>query len=324
MNTNYPDVPYGLIYNCEIINGRIVSSGTNMSLADGDGKAQHRLWTNDIELGSSNSVYVEDCTFTGGHSIDGNYGGSYVFRYNTITGGLGIEAHAAFSCRAIRYWEIYRNTLNKGDSFMYVWPRGGTGVIFDNTFNGDISFRMDVRRVFEGDNRCDGNSGWDQNLEYPNHPGYACRDQIGRGKDNELWYHNPPEPYNQQSHPAYFWLNRSDNSIKNAERVNGSEYYIQPNRDYYEEVSNFDGTSGVGVGTLAQRPSKCTPGVAYWATDQGNWNKKPGGQQGVLYKCTSPNTWTLYYTPYPYPHPLRNEGTSDTTPPAAPRNLRVE
>src|SRR4029077_6545981 len=29
---------------------------------------------------------------------------------------------------------------------------------------------------------------------------------------------------------------------------------------------------------------------------------------GVLYKCTAPNTWTLYYTPYIYPHPLRNGG----------------
>ena len=26
---------------------------------------------------------------------------------------------------------------------------------------------------------------------------------------------------------------------------------------------------------------------------------------GTLYKCTSPNTWTAFYTPFPYPHPLR-------------------
>jgi len=28
---------------------------------------------------------------------------------------------------------------------------------------------------------------------------------------------------------------------------------------------------------------------------------------GTLYKCTSANTWTAYYTPYTYPHPLRLE-----------------
>ena len=62
----------------------------------------------------------------------------------------------------------------------------------------------------------------------------------------------------------------------------------------------------------------------YWATDQGSWNtstSNPEGVQlngadGVLYRCTSTNTWTLYYTPYTYPHPLQNGGGGD--PPAEP------
>jgi hypothetical protein len=28
------------------------------------------------------------------------------------------------------------------------------------------------------------------------------------------------------------------------------------------------------------------------------------GASGLLYKCTATDTWTLYYTPYTYPHPL--------------------
>ena len=78
-------------------------------------------------------------------------------------------------------------------------------------------------------------------------------------------------------------------------------------------TSPFGGTSGTGWGTLANRPTTCTPGVAYFGTDQGSWNtstSNPYGVQqnsadGVLYKCTAPNTWTLYYTPYTYPHPLQ-------------------
>ena len=66
-------------------------------------------------------------------------------------------------------------------------------------------------------------------------------------------------------------------------------------------------TTGVGWGTVAQRPTSCTAGpggtygqsptgsygVGYWATDQ-----------NILYVCTAANVWTNVYTPYAYPHPL--------------------
>ncbi len=75
-------------------------------------------------------------------------------------------------------------------------------------------------------------------------------------------------------------------------------------------LSNVGG--GVGAGPLASRPSACTVGVGYWATDQsisdlsGMVGSSPANPiSGTLYKCTSTNTWTTYYTPYTYPHPLR-------------------
>jgi hypothetical protein len=34
------------------------------------------------------------------------------------------------------------------------------------------------------------------------------------------------------------------------------------------------------------------------------WNASRTGGQGNLYLCTAPDTWTLSYTPYMYPHPL--------------------
>jgi hypothetical protein len=72
---------------------------------------------------------------------------------------------------------------------------------------------------------------------------------------------------------------------------------------------------GVGFGTLANRPATCTAGVGYFATDQGSWNTSTSNPQGVqqngadglLYTCTSTDTWTLYYTPYTYPHPLNTD-----------------
>jgi hypothetical protein len=101
------------------------------------------------------------------------------------------------------------------------------------------------------------------------------------------------------------------------------------NRDYYAESINqtaqtspaspFNGTSGAGHGTLANRPTTCTKGVGYWATDQGNWNQSGSGGQGELFVCSATNTWTIYYMPYTYPHPLTTGNIGN--PPAPPTGL---
>lgn len=86
-----------------------------------------------------------------------------------------------------------------------------------------------------------------------------------------------------------------------------NDEHIQWNRDAYKangaSCSGASCASGVGSGAIASRPSNCTTGTAWWATDEGEWNSLSGGADGRLYKCTSTNTWTLYYTPYTYPHP---------------------
>ncbi len=115
----------------------------------------------------------------------------------------------------------------------------------------------------------------------------------------------------------------------------GSAVYIPtasllPDRDVYSEASAsantsptspFNGATGTGFGTLANRPATCTTGVAYWAQDQGNWNQSGSGSQGELYICTSTNTWTMRYEPYIYPHPLTSATT--TGQPSPPTNLNA-
>ncbi|SRR5713101_5664550 len=112
-----------------------------------------------------------------------------------------------------------------------------------------------------------------------------------------------------------------------------SAIHVLPNREYYNAVSAspqgslispFNGTTGMGFGTLANRPTTCVTssetafgkgaaGVGYFATDV--------GPQGTLYTCSATNTWSVYYTPYTYPHPLVTGGGAQ--PPAPPTNLRA-
>jgi hypothetical protein len=113
----------------------------------------------------------------------------------------------------------------------------------------------------------------------------------------------------------------------------GPDYFsnhMQANRDWYNAVSAsaqsnptapFNGTTGMGFGTLANRPTTCATnpnesggGVGYFATDQ--------GPQGTLYQCSATNTWTVYYTPYTYPHPLTT-GTGAQGTPAPPSGLQA-
>jgi hypothetical protein len=103
----------------------------------------------------------------------------------------------------------------------------------------------------------------------------------------------------------------------------GTPYVITEDRDYYNYKSDFATSPTTGMGCGASRPATCTTGVAYWETSQscadvtGMVGVSPATPiSGTLYKCTNTNTWTAYYTPYTYPHPMAET-------PAAPTNVRI-
>jgi len=140
--------------------------------------------------------------------------------------------------------------------------------------------------------------------------GYRCLDQAGAGmtilyqgfQPNYSPTISPLSPANSALEPIYAWnniLNGLPSHLKNG----GLDVAVE-NRDFYNENTSFDGTTGIGMGILSSMPGTCTTGVAYWATDQGSWNSTDKGGQGVLYKCLSTNNWVKFYTPFPYPHPL--------------------
>jgi hypothetical protein len=122
------------------------------------------------------------------------------------------------------------------------------------------------------------------------------------------------------SQPVYVWANTLN--AAQADTIWQGDVTVE-NTDVFNQDATFDGTTGVGVGTIGSRPATCTTGVAYWATNEGSWNTETSaihtnhgsnhseGADGKLYICTSTDTWTARYgvstsgEPYAYPHPLR-------------------
>jgi hypothetical protein len=160
-----------------------------------------------------------------------------------------------------------------------------------------------------------------------------CLDQAaGRGTAATLYnpvdLATPAASANEALSPTYLWENTiNGGNPGGVQGVSSQTLRVIPNRDFYVENINqaaqssaaapFNGDSGMGHGTLANRPTTCTTGVGYWATDQGAWNQSGSSVQGQLYLCTATNIWSLYYTPYAYPHPV-TVGGGTISPPSSP------
>ena len=168
-------------------------------------------------------------------------------------------------------------------------------------------------------------SVWDRNSNTTT--GYQCLDEPGTGQSDLLvgtfpkkcdqtsgqcgnGNYNGTWP-NQALEPIYEWADAYGPVPNNQSDIWSTNYGpMTQNQDYYLGTTNsgnpisFNGTSGVGAGLLSARPSTCAPLVAYWATDQ-----------NTLYQCSSTNTWTAFYQPYTYPHPLTQGFSGSPNPP---------
>lgn len=287
-------------------------------------------WADTTTFGSNRFIFLEDNVFNNGFANDVNNGGRIVFRHNTLNLSEFQVHEMEDRNRAPRAWEIYSNTftcdpsqLDCGSAAIFV--RGGTGLVWGNTARNTKNFitanndRTNTGHAFtvppNGWGYCGttyGPSAWDQNSASS---GYACIDQIGRGVGALLpqnyWPLNPSWPQ-QASEPIYEWNDTITFAPTWGGVVFSNDLTIDPNRDFYTSASPFTAAAGTGSGVLSARPATCTPYVAYWATDT-----------NTLYQCSAPNTWTAYYTPYTYPHPLVANQGGGTNVTAAPINLQL-
>jgi hypothetical protein len=344
---------YGLVDHCDFdMDGTGAVQSINVTGSANGSDGGYTPWTRPLSLGTVNAVYIEDSTFDHASQNETTfdcYGGArVVFRYNTVTrqstGCHGTDSGARRSAFSI---EQYNNTFinNSGSILRAFTLRGGTLLNFNNTYGGSTAWTgitpMVYRATIAGSyswEYCDG-TAWDigsanftaqasrQNVPFgtgarfsltnpdlvctgsttgdcarpfdgAGAAGYPCRDQPGR-------------TFGQALAPLYEWNNGA--SIHHVPYDGGCTAcnglpittWLLVNRDYYNYTTTFNGTVGVGQGTLATRPATCTPLTAYFATDV--------GPQGTLYQCSAPNTWSVYYTPLTYPHPL-SVGASASTP----------
>jgi hypothetical protein len=283
-----------------------------------------------------------------------NAGGArYVCRFNTVVNmsGTGLcSAHGtAWSGRprGQRQVEVYYNTVGAGNGASCDGIDGlnsGVGYYLSNSVSDPTGgcnkfVALDIPTFIKTAapwGNCNGTGLYDQ---IPFTSTSACVDQPGSGAGTLLLGTTPvlltigvagwPNPALDPVYEAGEVMTAGGFGTPVKVAADGSSTRILADRDYYAEVSQsaqssptspFNGTVGTGYGTLANRPTSCTPVVGYWATDQGTWNTYNGSQGGVLYTCTATNTWSVRYTPYTYPHPLTAGGSTTgggPNPPAA-------
>lgn len=249
-------------------------------------------WAAAYSFGSDRYLFIEDCIFL---AHDGNQfisesgqGGREVFRYNEIfmTGGGEIL-------------DIHGNQ----DS-------GIRATVSSEYYNNLIHTSGQYRWMFIRG----GQNLIMNNTVTPGAPSFQITEFHAWGHVTQC--HDYPAP--DQIFNSYFFHNTVGGSNQNPSTFDGSDDGICPGsggddaflvngRDYWTPT----------YGLAANRPGTCTANntsAAYYGSTDTN----------VIYKCTATNTWTVFFQPYPYPHPLRQGGSgSDVTAPSAPTNLRV-
>jgi hypothetical protein len=242
-------------------------------------------------FGSANYPYFEDNTFgngTGEFVSEEGQGGRLVFRHNTITGYAcsGCEVFDIHGEQGSGGWsvstEIYHNSINVGASGTYRWVhhRGGQAVIFNNTVNRNIAFNFTEYQAWGGNGICNAYPiGYNSSENYCSPiNGTSCLEtQI-----HNSFYFNNLVGGSQQT-PSY---TEGSGGSCGSDPPWGDDQYIRLNREYWLPT----------YGPAGSLPATCTAdgNTYYGATDT-----------DVIYKCTAPNTWSVFYQPYTYPHPLR-------------------
>lgn len=315
------------------------------------GHSGSAMWNaiNENVTGTAKNMFIEDNYFNEGtNPVEkipiGSSGSSFVFRYNTIQYNTNMFTYGGdtHGCQLSWSWasrgsEYYGNKfiLDGSGNFQLFSMRGAKNMNFNNrvmhtqnlgrevslaVFNGypetcATSYACPGWTLFPGDNVCS-QDGRPQGV----YDSYMWNNRYGYGSTQTII----PAIRQFGFNPVYYADNVPAPTIPSA----SGAYPPRTNVDFWADYlllneTSTSNTTRMGCGTYANRPATCTAGDGYWATNQ-SCSEVPSGAYGqnpttpiagTLYRCGTGNTWTAYYTPYTYPHPLRSGAAVDIYPP---------
>ena len=329
-------IAYGLVDNCTFT-ASTPRRCVNVASA-GSGGAD--AWYEPLDLGGPSAVYVEDCTITfttyapGTSFHDSNSGARIVIRHNTIQNtSWGMHDACPANRMGTCKFELYENEfIFTGNLWTPTYHRGGTGVIFNNTFRAAGSITSGNALFFPHPHyrgtggacgtpwttKCDSTDEYmcsdGAGFEYPilctqdsdcvgygghcdtviDTPGvgYPCRNQFGTEAD---CVHNPVVAWGNQ------WCDGGLDCTLGPCYITtgGSTDTVKEERDWIDDSTCGDDVDNDGDGYTDENDPDCS---TFW--DATN-NKRKN------------------YTAYTYPHPLRGGGNDDDIPPSPPSNPRI-
>jgi hypothetical protein len=295
----------------------------------------HYSWTQPLNLGSQEFLFIEDCTFSNmgaATAVDGDGGARIVFRHNTVNkaniGGHGSDTGLDKDLRGTRVIDIYCNQFHASDSGgteqgFAIHVRSGTRYVHNNIFNSmsgnsrgyDEMINMDFHRLYQSNgvwSLANGSNPWDhtsngQNISLLDQPCSGTGDMLkGNGgsgnpvintarSNQSIWPRNAREP-------IYAWANNSyGGGNSNGQKLVSYSALVSPGVDFFTQGHEENGGSGwSGALDMVDASNYCTTGSV-----QGG-NIVPAG-----------------YTTFTYPHPLVSGAPTAGSTPGAPTNLRV-
>lgn len=284
---------WGVAYNNEFLERALFGATAN----------QQASWDTFLygTFGSAAQFYYEDNTVTTTADAERFYfntghGGRYAWRYNSVNAvrmanpEFDQHGNQEGGIYALMLCEVYGNIHEGYAAGLNRWQyqRGGRLLVLNNRVTG---------------------SGGTPNMTVND----DVDDSVSAVNDSNVSVQHPNN--------TYFLNNWFNGSLLAASEGTDCCTSIAENSEFWNyNADTLNGSTEKGINCGASIPTtgnpSCSEGDGFWVTSYSPCSTPPTTladmrtytQAGRLYKCNAAGAWELYFTPYTYPHPLRDNG----------------